>query len=507
LAARISDVMWKQFFEKFSADGVSLQSQIRQMMVSAILDRMLSMNNPIISSRKLATELGVGRNTVVLAYQQLADEGYIVARERSGYYVNPDVLEGHLGTKKEEAPEGADDSASSVDWDTRVQLHINPTQQRSIVKEENWQKYPYPFLYGQFDADLFPIANWRECCMKLLSVMEIRDWAPDLIAGDDSSLIEQIRERVLPRRGVWADSDEILITVGAQQALYLLAEVLVSQNTTFGVEDPGYPDIRNIVNQRTKRKVPLPVDYNGLILSDKVKECDYVYVTPSHQCPTTVTMPLDRRKKLLKMAKDNDFIIIEDDYESQNSFYENPSPALKSLDEDGRVVYIGSLSKSLAPGLRLGFIVAPKPLIEEVRALRRLMVRHPAIFIQRTFSLFLSLGYFDTLQRKHNQSYKERAEAITAALKAHMPEVTFHSIMGGASCWVQGPDWLKSEELAKEAEKIGVLIEPGDIFFMATNIQSNFFRLGFSSIDINKIEPGIKLLGETLRKLKPDFSK
>ncbi|WP_417821697.1 PLP-dependent aminotransferase family protein [Terasakiella sp.] len=500
MATRISDVMWKQFFEKFAADGTSLQAQIRQMMVSAILDRMLPINTPIVSSRKLATELGVGRNTVVLAYQQLSDEGYIVARERSGYYVNPDVLEGHLGAEKSVEQDEPVLQDQFVNWEQR--LKISPSTQRSIVKEENWQKYPYPFLYGQFDADLFPTANWRECCMKLLSVMEIRDWAPDLISGDDSSLIEQIRERVLPRRGVWAEPDEILITVGAQQALYLLAEVLVSKDTVFGVEDPGYPDIRNIVTQRTPHKIPLPVDMNGLMLSEDVTKCDYIFVTPSHQCPTTVTMPLERRKKLLQMASQNDFVIIEDDYESQNSFYEMPNPALKSMDKEGRVIYIGSLSKSLAPGLRLGFIVAPKRLIREVRALRRLMVRHPAIFIQRTFSLFLSLGYFDSLQRKHNQVFKERAEVMTRALKEHMPDMTFHAIMGGASCWVRGPDWLKSQELADLAEKTGVLIEPGDIFFMATNIKSNYFRLGFSSIPQNKIEPGIKKLAEILNEMK-----
>jgi len=502
VATRIADVMWKQFFDRFGAEGTSLQAQIRQMMVSAILDRMLPLNAPIVSSRKLASELGVGRNTVVLAYQQLADEGYIVARERSGYYVNPDVLEGHLGPETkgiQGAPE--EDESVGVDWEKR--LHINPSQQRSIVKEENWQKYPYPFLYGQFDATLFPTANWRECCMQLLSVMEIRDWAPDLISGDDSSLIEQIRERVLPRRGVWAEPDEILITVGAQQALYLLAEVLVAEKTVFGMEDPGYPDIRNIVSQRTPHKLRLPVDMNGLMLSDDVAKCDYVFVTPSHQCPTTVTMPLERRKKLLEMAEQHDFVIIEDDYESQNSFYEMPNPALKSLDKKGRVIYIGSLSKSLAPGLRLGFIVAPKRLIREVRALRRLMVRHPAIFIQRIFSLFLSLGYFDSLQRKHNQVFKERAEVMTRALKKHMPDLTFHAIMGGASCWVRGPEWLKSQELADLAEKEGVLIEPGDIFFMAKNIKSNYFRLGFSSIEQSKIEPGIRKLAEILKTLEP----
>ncbi|MEP5699385.1 MAG: PLP-dependent aminotransferase family protein, partial [Sneathiella sp.] len=133
----------------------------------------------------------------------------------------------------------------------------------------------------------------------------------------------------------------------------------------------------------------------------------------------------------------------------------------------------------------------------------RLMVRHPAIFIQRSFSLFLSLGFFDTLQRRHNQAFKERAETLAAALEKHMPEVSFNPIMGGASCWVCGPKWLKSRELAAEAEKEGILIEPGDIFFMGKNVQRNFFRLGFSSIDTDKIEPGIAVLANILHRMTP----
>ena len=170
--SRTSDVVWTQLFLNCAKEGLSLQSQIRQMMVSAILGELLHPCTSITSCRKLADQLGVARNTVVLAYQQLADEGYIIPRERSGYFVNPDILEGRVTVT--EHPES--NEKPTHDWAQR--FRFRPSAQRNIVKVPDWQQYPYPFIYGQFDPSRFPIANWRECCMQVLSVMEIRDWAP-----------------------------------------------------------------------------------------------------------------------------------------------------------------------------------------------------------------------------------------------------------------------------------------------------------------------------------------
>src|SRR5699024_4591639 len=127
----------------------------------------------------------------------------------------------------------------------------------------DWRSYPFPFLYGQFDTELFPAAEWRECCLRTLSTMEIGEWAQDMILRDDDTLVQQIRRRLLPRRGVWADEDEIVITVGAQHALYLLADLLISPSTVVGIEDPGYPDARNIFSTRSQHICPLPVDNEG----------------------------------------------------------------------------------------------------------------------------------------------------------------------------------------------------------------------------------------------------
>ncbi|MBR0565439.1 PLP-dependent aminotransferase family protein [Azoarcus sp. L1K30] len=496
MSIRPTSAMWKQFMQREADSAMSLQGQIRQMLVAAILDRQIPLDEPIPSSRELSSHIGVARNTVVIAYQQLVDEGYLLSRERKGHFVNPAILEGRAG--KVETPH-ADPAAAAPDWNRR--FRFRPSAQRNISKRADWQHYPYPFVYGQFDPTLFPTADWRECCMKTLSVLEISEWAQDMILRDDESLVRQIRTRVLPRRGVWASDDEIVITVGTQQALYLLADLLMSSDTPVGIEDPGYPDARNIFSSRTRRMESLEIDQHGLVVDDRLKRCDYVYVTPSHQCPTTVTMPLERREALLKMAEQSDFIIIEDDYDSENPFEGEPLPALKSLDRSNRVIYIGSLSKSLAPGMRLGYVVGPAELIGELRGVRRLNLRHPAAYMQRAFAIFLSLGHHDSLLRRLSTAHHERAAALTAALARHLPQFRHVPIAGGSSCWVEGPDWLDAGALAEAALAHGILIEPGSVFFTAEPPPKNCFRLGFSSIAAEKVEPGIKALAEVVKDL------
>jgi GntR family transcriptional regulator/MocR family aminotransferase len=488
--------MWSRFFQLAARAESGLQGQIRRMLVTAILDRRLPLDRPLPSSRELAQQLGVARNTVVLAYHQLVDEGFLVARARSGHFVNPQVLGGQIvdGHAHERGQKGR-----VPDWTQR--FRFLPSQQRNIVKPADWQTYPFPFIYGQFDPAMFPTADWRECCMQQLASKAIKDWAPDLMAQDDASLIEQIRSRVLPRRGVRALEEEIVVTAGAQHALYLLADLLFTAGTTVGVEDPGYPDARNIFASRTARQVTLPVGPEGLPLDARLSQCDYVFVTPSHQCPTTVTLPLERREVLLRRAEQDDFVVIEDDYESENSFSRSPIPALKSLDRSERVIYVGSLSKAFAPGLRLGYIVGPPDLIREARALRRLSLRHASGFIQRAYGMFLALGHHDALLRRLSLAFEERARVLTESIAAHLPETSQVAITGGASCWVTGPPWLDARVLAALAAKHGILLEPGDVFFAAEAPPLNHFRLGFSSIAADRIEPGIRRLGRLMREL------
>jgi GntR family transcriptional regulator / MocR family aminotransferase len=473
-------------------DGeATLQAQLRQMLVSAILQGQIPKGEPLPSCRRLAQILSVARNTVTLAYQDLAADGFLIARERRGYFVNEEILEGRASGITA-AP--AHDTGAP-DWDSRFQ--VTPSRQRNIVKPQNWQSYPYPFIYGQFDPALFPIADWRQCSRQALSVEAVRDWASDSFTEDDPLLVEQIRTRLLPRRGIRVSPDEILVTVGAQHALYLLASLLMGAETTIGFEDPGYVDARNIFALKTDRIRPLPVDAQGLVADEALDGCDYVYVTPSHQFPTTATMTLERRMALLDRARRADFIVIEDDYDSEINHIGSPTAALKSIDASGRVIFLASLSKTLAPGLRLGYMVGPKALIAELRALRRLMLRHPPMNNQRTLATFLALGHHDSLIRRLSHAYRDRWEVMRTALERHLPTCSFYRATGGTAYWVAGPPGLDTALVAQEAAKRGVLIEPGAIHFMS-KAPSHYFRLGFSSIPVNRIEPGLSILGEII---------
>jgi GntR family transcriptional regulator/MocR family aminotransferase len=425
---------------------------------------------------------------VVLAYQRLVDEGYLSARERSGYYVNDDILAGRV----ESAPGTDTSDIFAPEWERR--LILKPSAQRNIVKPRDWQRYRYPFIYGQLDLALFPLAEWRECSRDALTAHAVRLWARDSVDSDDPDLVEQLRTRVLPRRGVWARSDEVLVTLGAQQALFLIAELLLGRNSVVGIEEPGYTDARNIFASRGGTVRALAVDKHGLVVDDTTASCDYLYVTPSHQHPTTVTLSKERRSALLDDAASADYVIIEDDYESEASYVGNPTPALKSLDRNGRVIYVGSLSKTLAPGLRLGYMVASPELIREARALRRLMLRHPPANNERAVALFLARGHHDSLVRRLSHAYKERWQAMGDALAAHLPESSRMPTFGGTAYWVRGPEDLDARALQVEAEKHDILIEPGDVFFQSADAPRNFFRLGFSSIPVERIEPGIEML-------------
>ncbi len=487
--------MRAQFLHLSLDSHASLQSQIREMLVSAILDGYIPAGDVLPSCRKLAVQLGVARNTVVLAYQQLVEEGYLIARERSGYYVNEDILAGRVDREQHAAVH----PTAELDWGFRLKL--KPSTQRNIVKPRDWQRYPYPFIYGQFDPALFPVTDWRECAREALSIGAIREWARDSVDRDDPLLIEQIRARVLPRRGVWASPEEILVTVGAQQALYIIASLLIDANTVVAVEDPGYPDARNILASRRCALVPLPLDGRGLIVDERLHACEYVYVTPSHQSPTTVTMPLARRRQLLARAADADFVVIEDDYESETNYVGESTLALKGLDVAGRVIYVGSLSKTLAPGLRLGYLVATPELVREARALRRLMLRHPPANNQRAVALFLARGHHDSMVRRLSHAYKDRWQAMGDALSRHLPDSARVPTFGGTSFWVKGPGNLDARELQRRALEHGILLEAGEVHFMAEQPPLNYFRLGFSSIPVDRIEPGVRRLAALVHEL------
>lgn len=470
------------------ARPASLQAQIREILIEAIRLGRLKPGDGVPSTRAMASRLSVSRNTVTLAYQALVAEGFLAARERSGFFVDTQAIDGMA-----DRPEMTRSRSGGLDWSARLAKH--PGEQRNLVKPVDWQKYRYPFIYGQVDHDVFPITEWRDCVRQAMGKRWIDAWTEDRFAADDPLLVEQIARCILPLRGISADEDEILVTLGAQNALYLIAAMLVDKSTRVAIEDPGYPDMRNICALRSPHIQTVPIGPEGMLF-EQASGADLIFTTPSHQFPTTVTMSLERRKALLAMASTRDQVIIEDDYEFETNYAGAPLPALKSLDQDGRVIYVGSLSKSLMPGLRLGFIVADRALITELRALRRLMLRHPPGNNQRATALFLANGHFDVLVRRIHRVYRERWQVMGEALDEHLPGWASPPGFGGSSYWLTGPSGMCSESLARTALDSGVVIEPGAPFFTNDSEGRRHLRLGFSSIPVEKISKGVSMLRE-----------
>jgi GntR family transcriptional regulator/MocR family aminotransferase len=265
------------------------------------------------------------------------------------------------------------------------------------------------------------------------------------------------------------------------------------------IEDPCYPALRTILTQSRCQLSTVPVDRDGLPPSALPADTDVVFTTPSHQCPTAATMPLARRQELLTKAEAEDFVIVEDDYEFEMSFLKSPSPSLKSLDQNGRVIYVGSFSKSLFPGLRLGYLVGPAAFIREARALRATVLRHPPGHIQRTVSYYLSLGHYDALVRRMSKAYHERRKVMDAALTEHGLMIAGQGAYGGSSVWVRAPERIDTSELAKRLQADKVLIEPGAPFFASESPPGNYIRLAYSSIPSARIPDGIRLIANAIR--------
>jgi GntR family transcriptional regulator/MocR family aminotransferase len=487
------DPLWRQLITLSPQPHLTLQLQVRAAIAQAVLDRRLSPGTGLPSSRQLAQLLGIARITVKLAYGMLVQDGFVLVRPRSGHIVHPRALENAAWSKA--VPVRS--AESKPDWNER--LLSRPSQARHVAKPTDWYNYAYPFVYGQPDPALFPMAEWRQASQLATRASATREWVGDHVDADDRILVEEIRKRVLPRRGIWVSSEQILVTVGAQQAIYIAAALLLNARRTVGIEQPSYPDIRNICRRFGARIHGLPMDRHGLLPSGELAACDVVFVQPSHQNPTTVTMPLARRRRFLEAAAAHDLIIIEDDYDSELTFRGEATPALRGLDHNDRVIYVGSLSKTLAPGLRLGYMVASSVLIAEARAMRRMAVRHAPSNNQRAVALFLQLGHHDAAIKRLIEAYRDRAVALGEALRKHLPELRFRLPTGGSALWAEGPPDVSMEQVAARAARQGMLLDPGSLFFDRLPAPDNALRLGYSAIALERIDPGIQLLAQIIR--------
>lgn len=463
----------------------SLQEQLRKVLVDAIHKGSLPYDESLPSCRKLSEQLGISRNTVAIVYEGLADEGYLISRPRSGYFLHPDYHDTSCLIVSDTRDQGESELAAKGDvnrfdakrvihapnWNSR--LKNKPSDFEAILKPSNWKDYTYPFIYGQLDSEQFPLPQWRNVTKRLLNTSREKKWFNDRIDQDDPLLVEQLRKRVLPRRGIFAEPEEVLITLGSQNALFLLSQLFLDSHSKVGIESPGYKEAANVFQFFEASLMLHDIDSKGIVFNERSSECDFIYVTPSHQVPTGITMSACRREKLLEQAILNDQIILEDDYDAELHGDKHALPALKSHSAGSRVIYFSSLSKAFAPGLRLGYVVADAEIIDELRSLRRLMYRHPPSTIQHQVGQFIAQGHYDGYLKYHIEESDRRRELLWSALQKYTPEFDSSSGKRASAFWLRSKANIDTHVLAWQASQQGVLIEPGQQhFFEKKTVQS-----------------------------------
>ena len=438
-------------------------------------------------SRALAKDLGVSRNTVNIAYEDLIVEGYLVSNPRSGIFVSRDV-------QKRFTTIGAPSVLPNTMWSSRVK---KPLPLEAIERVENWETYPYPFVTGQVDVNMFPrlalLRSFRRSMQRNSMVGSLQDWFQE----DDPYLVDMICRHVLPSRGIEASSSEVMITLGSQQGLHSLCDALIDGTSTVAVEDPGYIDAR-LIAQRAGASIKfLDVDELGVIPPKTLKGVDLLHVTPGHQHPTNVTLASERRYELLEKARQSGTVVVEDDYNSEFQYVGSPSPPLRALDLSGIVVYLGTFSKFLAPGLRSGYMVADRFLLDEVRRRRRFIYRHPPGLIQRAIAHMIESGDYGAHLRHYRKILQKRWATLNKAAERHLPWSVKPS-RGGLCLWTEGPVRFDGESVRSEAHDRGVLFYRTDLHFSTEKRRANSLRLGFGAIDCNAIEPGMEILGRII---------
>jgi GntR family transcriptional regulator/MocR family aminotransferase len=471
--------------------NLSLRDQICEVVSAAITSESLASDRPLPSCRELAHQLGVSRNTVFAAYNRLIDLEFLVSRDRSGYFVNPQLSK--VQNSSNELHQSSSDTVACPVTFPKDEL-------MPIVNPLDWNSYPYPFIYNQIDPDLFPVDGWRECTRQALGRKQMPVWASDSVESDSPQLIQQLRQRLLNTRGIYAEEDEILITLGSQNALFILGTIFSPSGKPIALEDPGFFGARNAFRLAGSKLVGVPIDESGIIPAAIPTGCQLVFTTPSHQFPTMVTMTQARREELLEEAVKKDFLIIEDDYEAEMNYVADASPSLRSMDKTGRVIYVGSLSKTVSPGIRMGFIVAHRDIIKQARVARGVMMRHPPTILQEIVALFFQLGYYDAHLRNIERRYKKRWLAMDTALTNHLGFLQRTKSEGGTSFWLTGPEEFDASELKIRLRERGVLVDRGQDYYLNQNDKRSL-RLGFAYVPVSKLDTGVRIISEEVEKL------
>jgi GntR family transcriptional regulator/MocR family aminotransferase len=462
-----------------------LSGEIYRQIRRAVLDRRLRPGDPLPPSRELARALSVSRATVTVSYERLAAEGFVTSRQGSGTFV------GELA-----APAGHEMTGRRSTGALRPRAIWE-----AMSPPATFAAAPFDFRTGRCDASLFPHRAWRRSVTWALRSDETTPGF-DTIPGfyehpaGRRDLRLAVARHIGVARGITASPDDIIITNGTQQALDVLARVLLAPGDAIAVEDPSYGPPRHLFKALGIRVAGVPVDRQGLVVEALPRGIKAVYVTPSHQYPLSVTMTLPRRQALLAWADRNNTAIIEDDYDSEFRFGGRPLEPLQTLDAKGRVVYIGTFSKTMLPTLRLGFLVTPPSLRAALHKAKFVGDWHSSSLAQAALARFIDEGAFARHVRRVSAIYRERhqilADAITRDFAEHLELIPSTSGLHlTALARRMSADQIAA--VARRAADRGVAIQILSTFAVKATPRAGIM-LGYGAIPTTHIEEGMHLL-------------
>ncbi|MBL8769814.1 MAG: PLP-dependent aminotransferase family protein [Phenylobacterium sp.] len=395
---------WSEVYPWREPDpGGPVIRQVYEQVRAAIHDGALKPGGRLPSSRDLAQRLGVARASVVAAYDQLLAEGYAEGRQGSGTYVSGD-LSGVVDVRPAPAPAPPSDAAEA-------ELGFGPLSPASQT-----------FSNGRTLMDARALDAWSKSTRRALRHLDPVHFGYSEAAGD-ARLRAAVADYLRAARGVVCAPDQVILTSGAQQATDLALRTLLRRGDEVWLEDPGYAPTWHAAERAGAAAVPVPVDRHGLVVQagiDRAPRARACFVTPSHQFPYGVAMSMARRLELAAWARSAGAWVIEDDYAAEFRYAGAPLPSLQGLDGGERVVYVGTFNKSIFPGIRLGYIVAPRELVAPLSAMRRLTDRQPPTITQAITLDFMESGQFAAHIRRRRLAYRAQRDALAEALERRL---------------------------------------------------------------------------------------
>ena len=427
------------------------------------------------ASRDLAKELGVSRNTVMAAYEQLQSEGYLSTRAGSGTFVSAVLPESDLSAIAPPASEGR--STDGITLSRRGEQLLN----RAGASQRQWGA----FMPGVPDVRHFPQKTWRKISRRLNLRLPVETLSYSQHGGY-APLQQALADYLRVARSVKCTPEQILITSGTHQSLDLLAKMLCNPGDRVWVEEPGYWGHRSVLEINGLETVPVTVDDEGLTLPAEeahVSPPRLICVTPSHQYPTGAVMGLARRKALLDRAQAWGSLIVEDDYDSEFRFGENPVPALQGLAQAGNVIYLGTFSKTLYPGLRTSYMVLPDSLTARLKIAHSELYRGGYGLTQLTLAEFIREGHYAAHVRRMRQLYSQRREALVTAIRQQLGEAFIgQESHAGLHLILALPQEIDDVAFSAGLEQAGVWTRPLSVYYMGVAKRRGLI-LGYACVE------------------------